>query len=685
MSSKKTEQEEKKHLNWIISRLEHTRDMLQKSIQNYSKDVQEFKDYMWEHKSGMDHVEKVSVRESITQKALTGEKAQKQIVTITKQIPSPYFGRIDFTEHDANSAKPIYIGINSFFDFEKNDNLIHDWRAPISSMFYDYEIGEAEYEAPNGTIGGEISLKRQYRIKNKHMEFVLESSMHIHDDILQQELSRATDEKMKNIVATIQRNQNAIIRNDTDYELIIQGVAGSGKTSIALHRIAFLLYKHKDTISAQDILIISPNKVFADYISGVLPELGEENIPEMGIEEFAEEILDKNIRFQSFFDQTSQILEKHDQKLIERIQFKSDSEFVSNVNRFINYIEEHFFTPNDLQVDKYFVPNTIVAEKYQTFRRVPLFKRFRSMAEEIARFVTFTHTVELRAKHVNKIEADIKKMFRITQLKQLYKELFIWLEKPEMLKVHARSVYEFLDIFGLAYMKIKLEGSRSYHSVKHLIIDEMQDYAPIQYAVLTKLFPCKKTILGDSNQSVTTYSSSSHEKIQEMFPGAHLVKLCKSYRSSFEITEFAQKILPNADLETVERHGKEPEIVSCSSHTQEIKKIVEYITEFNTKDFGSMGIICKTNSQAEILHEELSKHIKCNLLSPDSITFVHGVQICSVHLSKGLEFDSVVIPYATEENYHTETDKHLLYIGCTRAMHELYITYTKHKTPFLPL
>lgn len=233
----------------------------------------------------MDHTEKVSVRQSINQVAIPGENAVAKKKRLRKLLESPYWGRIDFIEEDENKSNPIYIGIYSFFDETLNTNTIHDWRAPISAMYYDFELGEAYYEAPSGRIEGNILLKRQYRIRNGKMEFMLENSVNIHDDILQKELSKSSDEKMKNIVATIQRDQNVIIRNETSRALIIQGVAGSGKTSIALHRIAFLLYRFKETITSKDILIISPNKVFADYISNVLPELGEEKIPEMGMEE----------------------------------------------------------------------------------------------------------------------------------------------------------------------------------------------------------------------------------------------------------------------------------------------------------------------------------------------------------------------------------------------------------------
>lgn len=246
------------------------------NVNNYSKELKEQKEYLYENKTGMDHAEKVSVRQSIYQVALTGESAVAKKKRLRKLLQSPYFGRLDFTEQDSGEELPLYIGIHSYFDEEERQNLVHDWRAPVSSMFYDFELGEANFEAPGGEVKGFINRKRQFRIREGRMEYMLENAQHVHDDILQKELSKASDDKMKNIVATIQRDQNAIIRNEEARTLIIQGVAGSGKTSIALHRIAFLLYRFKEEISSKDILILSPNKVFADYISNVLPELGED-------------------------------------------------------------------------------------------------------------------------------------------------------------------------------------------------------------------------------------------------------------------------------------------------------------------------------------------------------------------------------------------------------------------------
>ncbi len=416
----RTEEEERRYLEVIIEKLDDTIDQVDDNVNHYSKELQEHKSYLWENKTGMDAAEKGSIRESITAKAVSGEAAVALKARLNKLKKSPYFGRIDFLEDRRNEVKsgsgasigpgadsgtgsdfrtgayfgpgadfgtgsdvssdpgkgtasdtdaqdpdPIYIGIHSFFDEKENMNRVHDWRAPISGMFYDYEPGRASYEAPSGQKSGEIVRKRQYRIRDGNLELLLESGMHIRDDILQEELSRAADDKMKNIVATIQRDQNAIIRNETSPVLIIQGVAGSGKTSIALHRIAFLLYRYKESLEARDLLIISPNKIFADYISNVLPELGEETIPEMGIEALAMELLEGKFRFQSFSEQVNRLLQKPDEAFIKRMHYKASYDFLNKLNEYMGWLERENFAANDLQVRNSFVPARFVRDRYR--------------------------------------------------------------------------------------------------------------------------------------------------------------------------------------------------------------------------------------------------------------------------------------------------------------------------------
>jgi DNA helicase-2/ATP-dependent DNA helicase PcrA len=680
----KSETDECNYLDEIKNKLSAALNQIDENVKKQSNDLVEQKRYLYENKSDMDHAEKVAVHQSVHSAALTGEAALERKKRIQKLMLSPYFGRFDFRETPENEPVPIYVGVHAYYDEKEKNNLVHDWRAPISSMFYDYENGPVRYESPSGMIDGEMLLKRQFRIRKGKMEYMLESSMNIHDDVLQKELSKSSDDKMKHIVATIQRDQNAIIRNEESRTLIIQGVAGSGKTSIALHRIAFLLYRFKDTITSNDILILSPNKVFADYISNVLPELGEENIPEMGMEELADKLLEGKYRFQTFFEQVTDLLEKKDEDFAERIRFKSSHEFITKLNDYLSHIENQYFTPVDLVVRRNPVPASYIDEKFRSLHRLPLFKRFNEVVAQIERDLLFYNRYEINATERNYLRKEVRKMFKVTNLRELYKDFYNWLEKPGLFKFAKRSAFEYADIFPLVYLKIKLEGTKTYDEVKHLLVDEMQDYTPVQYAVLAKLFPGKKTILGDAYQTVNPYSSSSSKAIERVMPGAELVKLNKSYRSTYEIATFARQILPKNEVEAMERHGKEPLVKGFKTSTAEQKWINESVGAFDKSVQNSMGVVCKTQKQAVKLYKKLSEQYPAvHLLTSDSVSFSGGVIITTVHLAKGLEFDEVLIPNANATTYNDETDRGLFYIACTRAMHMLSITYSGECTPFI--
>ena len=676
--------EEKEFLGVVREKLNNTLLQIDERVKNQARELHETKKYLYENKAGMDHVEKVSVRQSVTQGALIGEGAVKKRKQIQKLLESPYFGRIDFSEKGQHENIPFYIGVHSFFDESTGGNLIHDWRAPISSMFYDFELGEAFYLAPAGKVVGNISLKRQYRIRRGKMEYMLENASNIYDELLQQELSRASDNKMKNIVATIQRDQNPIVRNETSRVLIIQGVAGSGKTSIALHRIAFLLYRFKDTISADNILIISPNKVFADYIANVLPELGEEKIPEMGMEELAVKVLENKYQFQTFFEQVSFLLEKNDKVLKERIQFKSSGELLSKLEQYLVHISNEYFVPADIVVSRSPVPAWFIKEKFESFHRLPIMKRFAFIAQAIEENIRYYYQKEVSPSERKEILSEVTKMFRITNLRLLYKDFYAWLGRPELLKMSVRSKYEYADVFPLIYLKLRTEGYQAFENVKHLLVDEMQDYSPVQYAVLARLFPCNKTILGDANQKVSLLGFSTAEAIKGIFQEADVVKLRRSYRSTFEITRFAQQILPDSDLIAMERHGELPVLKGHPDEMEEVRSVIEHIKDFKKSGYHSMGLICKTPQQADWLYEQLNGIAgSIARITDQSAAYSSGIVLTTVHLSKGLEFDKVIVPFVTSQNYKTELDKHLLYIACTRAMHRLTISYSKTPSIFL--
>ena len=678
MAFNQTEKQEKEYLKQIISFLKKVIGNTDASVKDHVDTLAEYKDYIWSNKD-IDPHEIRSMRESILNHFALGESVINKRKRLTKILAIPYFGRIDFLEKKENSkVMPIYIGIHTFYDPESRATLIHDWRAPVSSMFYDHELGEAGYRSPSGEIKGEISLKRQYRIRGGKMEFMIESALTVHDDILQKELSSNADDKMKNIVATIQREQNRIIRNEDIRTLIIQGVAGSGKTSIALHRIAYLLYTFRDSISSKDILIISPNKVFSDYISNVLPELGEETVPETSMEQILSGVLEHKYKYQTYFGLVNELLEKPSSSLIDRIAYKASFGFISELDKFILHIENTYFKAADVKLTKYItIPAPFIEEQYLRFNRYPIRRRFDAMADYMLDMLKIQYTFTVTTTGRNLLKKEIRLMFAGNNDIQVYKDFFKWTNNPGMFKMRKGHTLEYSDLAPLAYLHLALEGSGNQpFRVKHLLIDEMQDYSPIQYKVIQKLFPCRKTVLGDAGQSVNPYGSSTAETIQKSLTASEIMKLCKSYRSTFEITDFAQKIHPNAELEPVARHGEKPQILQFGSAVEELSGIMGLISTYRKSGYKSLGIICKTEQQAREMADVLKSYANdISFLSSQSSAFVQGIVITSAHMAKGLEFDEVIIPQTDERNYRSEIDKSMLYVAVTRAMHRLTLTF----------
>lgn len=463
----KIEKQEREYLQWMIDVIMGTINNTDETVKEHIDTLQEYKDYLWSNKD-IDPHEIRSMRESILNHFALGENVIDKRKRLGKIVDVPYFGRIDFKE-DGEECRivPVYIGVHTFYDSKKKINLIYDWRAPISSMFYDHELGKTSYCSPTGEVNGDISLKRQYRIRKGKMEYMIESSLTVHDDILQKELSSNADDKMKNIVATIQREQNRIIRNEDARVLIIQGVAGSGKTSIALHRIAYLLYLFKGSIFSKDILIISPNKVFADYISNVLPELGEESVPEKSMELILSGVLDNKYKYQNFFDQVTELLGKAAQGFIERIRYKASFEFITQLDMFILHVENSYFKATDVKLTKYItVPSEFIKEQFRRFDRYPMRRRFEAMVDYILEMMRIKYSFTATTAQKNLLKKEIKMMFAGNSDMQLYKEFFEWVGKTEMFKMHKNHTLEYADLAPLAYLHMALEGNAIKSDVK---------------------------------------------------------------------------------------------------------------------------------------------------------------------------------------------------------------------------
>lgn len=661
--------EEITHLKMVKEKLHDTLVKLEEKVAGYEEEYIESKRYIAGSWSEMDPMERFSNERSITQIEHAGNSAIKMRTKMEKLIDAPYFARMDFRYDGEDEAGQFYIGKFSFDD--NNQMLIYDWRAPISGMYYDFELGRASYEAPVGSIEGDIIRKRQFKIKDGRMEYVLESAINIDDDVLQRELSHTSDEKMKSIIATIQKEQNQIIRNDQANVLIIQGVAGSGKTSIALHRVAYLLYRYKERLSANHVVIISPNKVFADYISNVLPELGEEPIMEVCFEDLAADELAGVLDYEGFADQ----MEPPASGWAERTLFKSGLSFITLADEYLAYADKAYFQPQECVFGNFIIPKDFIQGRYDAYKNRPIGERFAEITDDILNRIKTDNIQGHKIPTQNEVMKKLTAMFNVKNTLALYADFYTHINRPEMFVLVDKNKLEWADVFPYLYFKLFTEGVSKFQGIQHMVIDEMQDYTPIQYAVINRMFRCKKTILGDFGQSLNPYSLHTPSVFKDIFDQVEIVELNKSYRSTYEIIEFSKKIQRDQKIEPIERHGDEPDLISCNNRQSEWTVIKGKAASFQEGEYATLGILCKDLRQANALHQELSKEFHIHLLDAGSSRFAKGITITTIAMSKGLEFDEVIIPSANTETYHSAHDRSLLYVACTRAMHRLALTY----------
>ena len=685
------------HLEQVSARLSDALQQAEASVRRADREYADTKKYMADHRGEIDPHEMFQNELLLKQTDRTGAFAVEMRDRIAKLKDSPYFARIDFKEEQEEEGQPYYIG-RFAFQYE-NEPLVFDWRAPISGMFYDCEVGAAGFMAPAGWTAGELTRKRQFKIRNGVMEYALESSANVQDDVLQRELSHTSDEKMKSIISTIQREQNQIIRNEKEGTMIIQGVAGSGKTSIALHRIAFLLYRLKDRLTARNVTILSPNKVFGDYISGVIPELGEEPIYEMSFGELAEIQLEGVIGFEPDRDP----FETQDETWSERVRFKSTLDFVSLMDQYIEQLPEFIFIPTDYVYGSFSAKGEWIRDRFLAYGTCPVKKRLAMVADDIHDRFETDNIMEQEVPRPRTILKQLNSMLTMKDTLAVYKDFYKRMGIPEYFVMAARKTLEWADVYPFLYLHSAFQGLKESHITRHLVIDEMQDYTPVQYAALNRMFPCRKTILGDFGQSVNPNHLHGLEDLRTIYDRAQFVELNKSYRSTYEIMRFAKKIHHVSALEPVKRHGEPPALIPCLDAADEIRKIREAIRCFRTGKNVSLGIILKTDAAAKDMYEVLAGYdgveenqveenqvegngeeaCDISLLTRESTSFQNGISITSVRMSKGLEFDEVLIPQADCRTYTSDFDRGLLYIACTRAMHRLTLTYSGKKTEFI--
>lgn len=644
----------------------------------------------------------------VTDKIIDYEEEEHKILLLEKMIKSPYFARIDFKFDDEDEFEKIYIGRSSLRKNSYQEMYVYDWRSPIASVFYRFMTGEAFYDAPCGRVTGELNLKRQYEIKNGTLEYFFDSDVQIVDEFLRQLLSQNTTAKMKAIVETIQYEQDVVIRDMENDLLMVQGVAGSGKTSIALHRAAYLMYQGLQTkLSANNIMIISPNSIFEQYISNVLPELGEDNVISSVFEDILSELLNGR-KIQSRNDFLENLIVNSKYKEISRnsIEFKTSSFFREILDQFLIDIPRQWIEFEDVYYEgKCVVSGQILKDKILGRPETPLGIKLEQLEDYILEQIFGTGKGRGHKEEKNLIKQEIQKFIKI-DIVELYKILFsneayfysllqnsnpsqniknIWKYTKENLE--ADSLY-YDDAIAIAYLYLKIYGTNKYKNIKQVVIDEAQDYYPLQYEIFNLVFSnAKFTILGDMKQTLAKKEDISfYEQIQKILnkKKSSLIMLDKSFRCTNEILNFSLKFIEqSSQIKSFNRNGDSPKVYIADNSEIFIDEIVKEIKLCQEKGFQSICLICKTEKNSTYLFNKIKHKLDIQLIKNGSVSDLQGVFILPVYMSKGLEFDTVLICDADSQNYHDEDDKNLLYVACTRALHKLSLFCENEVSPLI--
>lgn len=658
---------EKTYLRNTSKEISNQLDVLGKEIHVKEEELTEFKKILWEDKGSIDSVEMQTGMMASELEASFMLMKMEYYKKLLKVQYSPYFGRVDFKEN-GEEEKPIYIGLTNV---QKDLNyLVYDWRSPIASLFYDYGIGPCMYEAPDGEINGYMSLRRQYKIENGELIRVFDNDLNVVDECLQEVLSESSSEKMKNIVNTIQSEQNEIIRNISNKNLIVQGIAGSGKTSVALHRIAFLLYKIKN-LKSSNVLIFSPNKVFSEYISDVLPELGEENTSETTFHDFARSYAKEFKSVETFTD----FIERYytgKEKNPELVKLKLSKSMISIIENYAKEIENKIMITGDIEtkidvIDKNYL-NYLLKDR---FNKLPLFARIDKMAEHLCNKTGISYGKGKRSfikqiKELLNIKPDFKKLYQDLYLSDAFKKVY---QENVNLRLNTKMInYE--DALCFIYLKGLLDGFPYSNLIKQIVVDEAQDYNEMQYIILSKIFKkASFTILGDVNQTINPYQKYDTLEVLTniLNENSKYVELTKTYRSSNEIIEYTNKILGLKHVSVIRKPNHVPVKFRC-----DIKDLIKDVNSLKEK-YSSVAIITKNKDEAFKVYDYLKDIIDgISLMEESNKEFNKNLVVVPSYLSKGLEFDSV-ISYTDANNIYTKKEKYLFYVVTTRCQHELII------------
>ncbi|MFC4600773.1 RNA polymerase recycling motor HelD [Cohnella hongkongensis] len=703
---------------------------------------------------------------------------------VRRLLPSPYFGRVDFREEGLKASERIYIGVASFLDDDGLDFLVYDWRSPIASLYYDYPPGHASYDTPEGRVVGAMTLKRQFQMEDGQIRTMFDATETIGDELLQQVLGKEADSQMKNIVATIQKEQNAIIRNDKSRLLVVQGAAGSGKTSAALQRVAYLLYKHRQTIRADQIVLFSPNSMFGSYVSTVLPELGEENMQQTTFQECLDHWLGSSLRSEDLFDQIEYTLtargEPGYEARLQGIAYKSSEAFTKALQHYGKWLGGEGMRFKDILFrGRVLIPaERMRAIFYNYDRSLPLNSRVVLLQEwlldELASLEREERKSDWAQEELSYLDREQyaeafarlhkeRELFDLSEHYAAARELmnnerrgdegdmdFARREEELMLrsvvkisfKPLRKSVkkYEFVDIMGIygqlfedeasyrektmesdvpprwpeicrqtkdrlsrnelfyedatpyLFVKELVEGIRTNTEIRHVFVDEGQDYSAFQYEYMKKLFPrARMTVLGDFGQAIFTQATNLEapdSPLLRLFGEADtaLIRLVRSYRSTRDIVEFTKSLLPDGDeIVPFERRGRKPLLVGSGGKEERDAQLGKDIASLKAEGFASIAVVAKTAAESREAYESLRMHGEegLKLITKTTFAFDKGVMVIPVYLAKGIEFDAVCIYNASPTAYSRDNERKLLYTACTRAMHRLHLYTADEWSPFV--
>lgn len=653
---------ERNYLNKTVSLIRKKISKLGQELFDDDSKVLEFKKLIWDTHTEMDPNEMRSMMaESDLQVSIMQSKGN-YLQRLFRIQNKPYFGSIRFKEEGSEEEDNIYIGITHVED--KLDYYVHDWRSPICSMFYDYETGPASYKAPSGIIKGNIIKKRQYIIEDAELKHIFDNDLNISDSLLQEVLAEESSDKMKNIVNTIQEEQNKVIRNTEDKNLIVEGIAGSGKTSVALHRIAFLLYRIPN-LTSSNVVVFTPNKVFSEYISNVLPELGEDNTYDMTFYDLLCQNINEYKDIENFTDFISRYY-KGNVDNYDMVKYKQSDEIIKDIDSYINNLLSTIKFNNKLEYDNFIEIDTEELNNMLNYKynRFPLFERIKEISKRIA-----SNNYEGSTKNASSIEKKLKELLNIKlDLKDIFNNFYQSEYSKYKDKVNDKYLY-YEDACIFLYIKSLLVGFNTNHVIKEIVIDEAQDYNKLQYLIIKKTFKTSNyTILGDTNQTINPYYKyNSLEELTSIFDSSKYITLTKTYRSTGKIIDYTNKIL-GLNHVTAIRNDKASDIIFRNNITKN-----DFLTDINNlKTISkSIAIITKNDKEAEKVYNMLKDDLDIMLI--DGFGHIkRDLVVVPSYVAKGLEFDSVII-YTDEDNKYQEKDKYLFYVACTRAQHNLII------------